>query len=93
MYHHGKIYSVNNGFIALTNGTMNDFSLNNIRFLNIGTAPIILYDSTRGAIRELTENEIKSYLTDGAGAYYAVVCQNDFATNSIVVYANAEERI
>jgi hypothetical protein len=97
MFYSGKVYNVAGGFISVNNsydagsGGYN-FVLSNLRFINIGNPLVVQYNCDTGAVRPVETNDIRSYLSDGNNAHYAVVCQRDAVTNLIVVYEKEELR-
>ena len=95
MFFDGGIYTVADGYLALSrtkSGTAWDFSPANLRYVSASTNNIVRYDAESGELRPVTLDTLKTGLSDGKDAYYAVVCSNNFVTKTIVVYDRTEAR-
>ncbi len=96
MFFDGMIYNRTSTMASISNDRFSDgtydFSPSNLRYVSIDTANIVSYDVPSGEIRPVAKEDIKTWLTSGTDAYYAVICQNDFVTKTIVLYDRTEER-
>ena len=89
-YQIGKVYSLGNSFVYLSNtkddyGKFN-FSFENLKNYNISTPNIIRYDMESGKLRTIKADEIKTFLSYGEKASYILVRQRAFAPVCIFVY-------
>lgn len=96
MYFSGKIYSMGNGFAALSASLLTEdeynFSPEVLKYISMRTSNIALYDGEKGVVRPIDAKEIKTYMNDGSDAYFAVFCQSNYATKTIVLYERMEGR-
>lgn len=96
MFFDGMIYNCTSTMASVSNERFSDgtydFSPSKLRYVSIDTANIVSYDVPSGEIRPIAKDNIKTWLNSGTDAYYAVICQNDFVTKTIVLYDRTEER-
>lgn len=96
MFFEGMVYAVGGSLAAISSKRLPDgsydFTQPNLRYVSTNTNNIVLYDAENGEVRPISASEIKNWSNDGGAAYYAVFCQNNFVTKTVVLYDRMEGR-
>lgn len=96
MFYDGMFYRTQGNVASISSKRLSDgsydFAPANLRYVSLDTANIVRYDCETGDVHPILKEDIKTYVSDGRNAYYAVLCQSNFVTKTIVLYDRTEAR-
>lgn len=94
MFHDGMVYSYNGSILTIScekqPGGGYRFNQADLKVL-AGSNSLACYDVKTETARPIATADVKGWKTDGKGAHYAVIGQNNFVSKLIVLYEGMEE--